>query len=178
MLQERLWIGQRVGEMIDDDRVGELRIEAAQRIALDRSRRWLPHHGGPSHHAKGIECNHRAIAIRIHHEAGLQHAIIRPRCEERSGSVPLTDGCPVAERVARFQHQEIEYVVVDEALGADRICVKRVAVPARDEEVLARERQFLRGRVPASRGIEQASRWQPPVGVAFAVDVTPIAVEH
>ena len=157
------------------------RIDLASRQVGARSRPasrptvvvGLAHHRRAHHHAQRVERHLGAIAVGVHHQPGLEHAVVVAgfgRIDVPSAA--LADGDAVAQRVAGLDHQQVVGIVGDEALGADRVGVERVAIAVRQEEVLAGVGEFLRGGVVAARRIEDAPGGNPPVGVAFAVDVS------
>ena len=158
----------------------------AERCGQPVAGRWvvlrLSHHRGADDHAEGVEGHRRAVAVGVHDQRRLQDAIVVAR-DVTSGCVGIdvafADRDPVAERIARLLHQQVVGVVGDEALGADRIGVERVAVAVRQEEVLPGVGQLLGRRIGRVRGVEDLPGGDPPVGVAFGVDVAALrSVEH
>ena len=119
-------IGERVGQMVEHDRLGQVGDEAVERVAFDRCRQRLAHHRRAHHHAERVEGDLGPVAVRVADQARLQHAVVVGVHRDA-----------VAQRVAGLDHQQVVGVEVDEGVLAER-----VAVAARQEEVLPGLRQF------------------------------------
>ena len=104
--------------------------EAGQRVALRRRGQRLAHHGGADHHAERVEGDLGPVAVGVADQARLQHAVVVGVHRDA-----------VAERVAGLDHQQVVGVEVD-----DGVVAERVAVAARQEEVLPRLRPARRRR--------------------------------
>ena len=147
------------GQVVEDDGLGQVGLEAVQRVALGRRCQRFAHHRRAHHHAQRIEGHRGAVAVGVHHQPGLQHAVVVAVIAVRLPvGIAFADGDAVAQRIAGFHHQQVVGVVGDEALGADRVGVERVAVAVRQEEVLAGVGEFLRRRVGAVRANRRSAR--------------------
>ena len=137
----------RISEELVDFCLGQVGAEGrCQAVAGNRVILRLSHHRGTYDHANGVEGHRRAVAVGIHNQRRLQHAIVTAVTNQWLCriDVALAHGDAVTERVAGLLYQQVVGIVFDEGLGPYRVGVERVTVTTREEEVLAGVSKLLR----------------------------------
>ena len=135
---------------------GQVRHESRQGVAFVLGR--LSHHGGAGNEPQGIEGHLGAVAVGVGHPKRLEEAVI------------MFGGRPIAERVGRLFGKQIVSVIAHKGRVPEG-----VARAVREKEVLLRKRELLGRRIGHLRRVEDPPRGNPPVGVAFAVDIAAVA---
>ena len=150
--EKRLRVAERVRQERGERRVGEIGLDARERIAERLAD--LSHLGSRRDRPERVVERGRTVPVRVGHERGLEDTVVAVGSDDVSGGVLAPD----EEQVVR--------VVVDDGVRAERR-----AESAREEEVLPRECQLLRRQIGGAGGVVDASGRDPPVRVAGVVDV-------
>ena len=92
-LQDGVRVGQGIGQVIEDDGLGQVGLEAVQRISFDRRGQSFTHDCRTHNHTQCIERHFAPIAVGVGQQTRLQHAIVVSSCDD------------IVQRVAAFNDQ-------------------------------------------------------------------------